>query len=553
MRHFFGCLLLALAFALGPGPQTSLAQEDPHAGHTAVGYVPREILERPLPLRKGVGAINDKVTTSSTDAQAFYNQGVAYLHSYVWIEAARSFNHALRLDPKLAMAYVGLSRAYSGLEDPKAAREALGKAEALASGASERERRRIAIRAKHLDAMAELANVAKHLAYKKAIDDALAADMNDPELWLLRGNAEESSAAGRGQRGTAASIAFYERAMKVSPDNFAAHHYLIHSYETINRIEEALRHGAVYARLAFSVPHAHHMYGHDLRRVGRIEEAIAAFRKADELEHAYYKAENILPDYDWHHPHNLDLLSTSYQYMGKIKEAERLMRETVALASVSDYREFNKKEWPAFLLARGRSAEALDAALALAKGKHAGARAIGHIYAGHALLVLGRTREATEELTAAEKEGQEVPQVGAMVTRSSLEPYVEGLRAEIYLRSGKMKEGREILKEVMRKLRAVPGPDAWSQGLFRLEAMARTAREVGDWELAEYTARQMLDHDPAYAGTHYALALVAEHKRDRAAARKAYAAAEKYWRNADADMPELSHVRANAQEQPPTR
>ncbi|HEX5736784.1 MAG TPA: hypothetical protein VF131_28390 [Blastocatellia bacterium] len=553
MRRFFSGLVFVLVFTFGLGLQTSLAQEDPHAGHAAVGYVPREILERPLPLRKGVGSINEKVTTSSTEAQAFYNQGVAYLHSYVWIEAARSFNHALRLDPKLAMAYVGLSRAYSGLEDPKAAREALAKAETLAAGASERERRRIAIRAKQLEAMADLPNVAKHIAYKKAIDDALAADMNDSELWLLRGNAEESSAAGRGQRGTAASIAFYERALKVSPDNFAAHHYLIHSYETINQIEDALKHGAVYARLSVSIPHAHHMYGHDLRRVGRIEEAIAAFRKADELEHAYYKSENILPDYDWHHPHNLDLLSTSYQYMGKVKEAERLMRETIALASVSDYREFNKKEWPAFLLARGRAKEALDASLALSKGKHAGARAVGHIYAGHALLVLGRIGEATEELTAAEKEGQGLPQVGAMVTRSSLEPYVEGLRAEVYLRSGKMKEGREILKEVMRKLRAVPGPDAWSQGLFRLEAIARSAREVGDWELAEYTARQMLDHDPAYAGTHYALALVAEHKRDKAAARKAYAAAQKYWRNADADLPELSQVRANAQEQPPTR
>ncbi len=553
MRHFFSRLLFTLVFAFGLGLQTPLAQEDPHAAHMAVGYVPREILERALPIRKGVGAVTDKVTTSSNEAQAFYNQGVAYLHSYVWIEASRSFNQALRLDPKLAMAYVGLSRAYSGLEDPKAAREALNKAEALAAGASERERRRIAIRAKQLDAMADLANVAKHLEYKKAIDDALAVDMNDSELWLLRGNAEESSAAGRGQRGTAASIAFYERVLKVSPDNFAAHHYLIHSYETINQIQDALRHGAVYARLSFSIPHAHHMYGHDLRRVGRIEDAIAAFRKADELEHAYYKSENILPDYDWHHPHNLDLLSTSYQYMGKVKEAERLMRETNALAVVSDYREFNKKEWPAFLLARGRTAEALEASLALTKGKYAGARAIGHIYAGHALLVLGRTQTATDELTAAEKDGQELPRVGAMVIRSSLEPYVEGLRAEIYLRSGKMKEGREILKEVMRKLRAVPGPDAWSQGLFRLEAIARTAREVGDWELAEYAARQMLDHDSAYAGTHYALALVAEHKRDRAAARKAYAAAEKYWRNADADLPELSQVRANAQEQSSTR
>ena len=64
-----------------------------------MGWVPREILEKPTTLRDGIGKLNDVVTTSSKDAQAFYNQGVAYLHSYVWIEAARSFNQALKADP----------------------------------------------------------------------------------------------------------------------------------------------------------------------------------------------------------------------------------------------------------------------------------------------------------------------------------------------------------------------------------------------------------------------------------------------------------------------
>jgi tetratricopeptide (TPR) repeat protein len=537
MKRFalFSIVFIILSFNVAP------AQEDSHAHH-AIGYVPREVLNRPVTLREGTGRVHEEVTTKSKEAQAFYDQGLAYLHSYVWIEAARSFNHALRLDPNIAMAYVGLSRAYSGLDDHTSAREVLAKAQSLQS--SPRERRRIQLRVLQLDAMDDLANTAKHLAYKRAIDEAIAIDLNDSELWLLRGNAEESTAAGRGQRGGAASVAFYERALKVSPDNFAAHHYLIHSYETIGNIELALRHGEVYARLSFAIPHAHHMFGHDLRRVGRIEDAIAAFRRADELERAYYKAENVRADYDWHHQHNLDLLSTSYQYMGQMKTAERLMREALSLDTASEGREFNKKEWPGFLLSRGRKEESRAAARELAQGKFTGGRAVGHVFAGHALAAMNKIAEARSELAAAEKLTQELPRISPFVTQSTLSPYLDGLRGEILLRTDKREEGREMLLSVMRRLRATPGPDAWSQALFRLEAIARVAREVGDWEFAEYAARQMLDHDSSYAGTHYALALVAEHKGDAASAQKEFALALKYWRKADADLPELSEARA---------
>jgi len=97
-----------------------------------------------------------------------------------------------------------------------------------------------------------------------------------------------------------------------------------------------------------------------------------------------------------------------------------------------------------------------------------------------------------------------------------------------------------MLEEVARKARAAPGPDAWTQALFTLEGIARAAREVGDWELGGWAARQMLDHDPNYAGTHYALALVAEHNGDGAIARAERALVEKYWKNADRDLPELA-------------
>jgi tetratricopeptide (TPR) repeat protein len=517
----------------------ALAREHQHENHAPADSIPLEILQRPVTLRSGIGAMHEAVTTSSKEAQAFYDQGLAYLHSYVWIEAARSFNQALRLDPKLAMAFVGLSRAFSGLNAMEAARAALDQAQALQTTTSASERQRISIRAKQLEAMRDPGNAAKHFDYKKAIDDAIAAGGNNVELLLLRGNAEEANASGRGQHGGAASITFYLRALAAQPDNFAAHHYLTHSYENTGRIEEALKHGERYARLAPAIPHARHMYGHDLRRVGRVSDAIAEFRKADELENAYYKSENIPAQYDWHHEHNLDLLSTSYQHEGQMNAAEQLMRQAFAIPSMQDALEFNKRQWPEFLLARGRTDEALEAANTLAKSRWDIVRSIGRVMASRALMAGGKLPAASDEAKAALNELRDSGRRADFVR-----PYIEALQGEFFLRTGQAEKGRAVLKEMMRKVRAELGPDAWTQSLFKLEAIARVAREAGDWELAEYAAQQMMEHDPNYAGAHYAMALAAEHKGDKAGALEMFAAAEKFWRNADADLPELLETRA---------
>src|SRR5437762_5886615 len=102
-----------------------------------------ELARRPVPLRSGIGAAHDDLTTASTQAQAFYDQGLAYLHSYVWLEAARSFNQALRLDANLAMAHLGLTIAYTELNAPAAARDALSRAQALRAKASAHDRTHI--------------------------------------------------------------------------------------------------------------------------------------------------------------------------------------------------------------------------------------------------------------------------------------------------------------------------------------------------------------------------------------------------------------------------
>lgn len=525
------------------------AQEDPHAACAAPpSHIPADLLERPVPLRDGAGNSHEDVTTQSAQARAYYNQGLNYLESYVWIEAARSFHQAVRLDPNLAMGYIGLSRTYSGLDNTVVAWRYFDRARELAGGVSERERRRIEIRGKQLAAMENLEDATLLVAYRKAVDDALVADLDDPQLWLLRGNASEPTAAGRGQRGGAASIAYYEQVLALVPDHASAHHYLVHTYETIGRIDKALEHGEAFARLAPSIPHAAHMWGHDLRRVGRVDEAIAQLKKADAIERAYYEAENLDPSFDWHHRHNLDLLAMCYQYKGQMKQAEATMREVEALTVLDAYGAYILTVLPGFLNHRARYQEALEAARSMVALPYPQARSAGHALAGQALIGLRRIHEAGEELASAERELDNVPRVVAGVTpnRAKVEGWVTALRGELLLRTGRMEEGRAVLKEAQLALRAVPGPDAWIQALFRLETMARSAREAGDWELAEYTARQMLDHDPSYGGSHLALALVLEHQGDASGAGRERAAARGYWRDADSDLAELQQLSATA-------
>jgi len=474
---------------------------------------------------------HDPAATAAPDAQRFYDQGLAYLHSYVWLEAARSFNQALRIDSKLALAHAGLTIAYTELNAPADARAALERAQALATGAHDR--RHVELCALRMAAETAPRDEAKLTAYRAALDSALAAFPQDEELWLQRGLAESSDPAERGQGSVAASISFYKKALALAPGHFAGHHYLTHAYENSGRVEEALTEGATYAKMAREVPHARHMHGHNLRRVGRIDEAIEEFKAADALAEAYFAAEKIPVEYDWHYQHNLDLLATSYQYVGKMAQAELILKRSFQIQSPLVVQEFNKREWPAFLLARGRAAEALEAANVMAAHRSPVVSAAGHVAAGQARLALGQFQAAADEANAALRaiRGAEG---GGLVALP-----LQTLQGEFFLRTGQKEKGRSMLEEVARKVRMATGPDAWSQALFTLEAIARAAREVGDWDLAASAARHMVAHDATYAGSHYALALVAEHNGDAAAARAERALVEKYWKNADRDLPEL--------------
>src|SRR5262245_30971238 len=86
-----------------------------------------------------------RVSTDSLQCQAYVDQALGFYYSYVWMEAARSFETATKHDPNCAMAWWGLSRACEkwGRGDQSAA---LRKAKDLMPRADQREQKLILAR-----------------------------------------------------------------------------------------------------------------------------------------------------------------------------------------------------------------------------------------------------------------------------------------------------------------------------------------------------------------------------------------------------------------------
>jgi len=521
--------------ALVVAPSSTVAQHEDH-GAPIAGRIPAEIIHRPLPLRTGIGVVHHATSAKSAEAQQFYEQGLDYLHSYVWLEAARSFNEALRREASFALAWVGLSRALTGLEDHNAAVAAQKKAEALAASVTPRERKWIDARTAQLASLGDRQSVEKRDAYRAALDAALEQDPGDAELWTLRGNFEEPGlwAAGRGQRGGASAIAFYERAIALVPGHFGAHHYLIHTYEMIGRFDEAVTHGKIYADAAPSVPHALHMYGHDLMKIGRTTEALEVFDRARRLEETYYESEKIARDFDWHHAHNTSLLAFSYRHEGRLRQAEGLMRQAAAVGQQNPSRQgYYKGVLVDFLIATGKLDEALASAKKMIEDQEATTRTLGQALAARALLAGNQTSEARpflDALPAASPGGYNGSQIDLA-------------RGEAAVRANDAQTGARLLEGLLVRARQQRTPDGWIEGVFFIEAAFDVAMRANQPTLAAKAAAMLMEHDAAYGGSHYAQGLIAERDGNRAAAAKSFQEAASLWKNADSEFKPLVEAR----------
>ena len=68
----------------------------------------------PAKLMTGQGTVHFPITTSSPEAQKFFDQGVAQMHSFWAREAERSFLQAAQLDPAAPMPQWGIAMVAAG-------------------------------------------------------------------------------------------------------------------------------------------------------------------------------------------------------------------------------------------------------------------------------------------------------------------------------------------------------------------------------------------------------------------------------------------------------
>jgi len=259
---------------------------------------------------QGIGEASLKITTTSDQAQAYFNQGLRLLHCFWDFEAYRAFKEAARLDPSAAMAYWGefealkMSGRHGAVSEEKDAD--LAKAKSLADHVTDREQLyiRAAANEKHGDDSGDSE------AYRRVMEtlvDRYPDDL-DAQAFLALEEMNGYKTDGHPNGGELYSQALLRNLLAAHPDNAAANHYWIHAMEGSSRPDEALRSADALGRLAPNSGHMVHMPGHIYWRVGDYERARQAFIASTRVDEAYMAAQQIHPDEDWNYAHNLAYL-----------------------------------------------------------------------------------------------------------------------------------------------------------------------------------------------------------------------------------------------------
>jgi tetratricopeptide (TPR) repeat protein len=293
---------------------------------------------QPVTLVKGLGDLHHPVSTHNPQAQQFFDQGLRFIYAFNHDEAARSFQHAAELDPKLAMAYWGVAEAvgpnYNDPADPeryKRAHEAIQKAVDLSGNALPSEQAYIQAMAKRFpaDPGSDLRKAAED--YRDAMREVAAKFPDDLDAATLFAEAGMNlhpwglwHQDGTPQAGTEEIVSTLESVIKRDPNHLGAIHYYIHAVEASNNPERALAGANKLAALAPAAGHIVHMPAHVYIRTGDYEAAVKTNEQAAEVDRAYIKASGAQGIYPMmYYSHNLHFIAMCGAMNGRYEEARK--------------------------------------------------------------------------------------------------------------------------------------------------------------------------------------------------------------------------------------
>lgn len=341
LSHVDAVLVSLCWLALLPGPGCSgPRREAPAAASPATPPPPRPW----EPLFPGLGAHGRRVSTSSAEAQRYFDQGLNFLYGFNHDEAIRSFQQAAALDPSCAMARWGQALALGphinnpGLppDRAEAAWTALSKAQALAAGASALERSLIAALARRYAMPQPADRRPLDEAYAQAMRQLYRSNLEDPDLGALFAEAlmdlrpwDLWTREGQPQPGTLEVVATLEAVLARAPDHPLANHLYIHAVEASPKPERADAAADRLRDLQPGLGHMVHMPSHiDVRR-GRWAQAAEANDKAIAADRRY---RGLAPRQDFYRlymAHNHHMLAYAAMMRGQGERALRATEEMV--------------------------------------------------------------------------------------------------------------------------------------------------------------------------------------------------------------------------------
>jgi tetratricopeptide (TPR) repeat protein len=289
------------------------------------------------PLWQGLGTLSHPITTSSEQAQRYFDQGLRLAYAFNHAEAWRAFKQAQALDPGCAMCFWGEAFVLgANINAPmeegavQPAFIALTNAKARAGKATPAEQALIDALAQRYSSDPAADGAALATAYADAMAAAHAAHPDDQDIAVLFAEAvmntspwdywESDGRTPKGRLGEA--VAAIEGVLAANPEHPGAIHLYIHLTEASAEPERAEPFADRLAALMPAAGHIVHMPAHTYYRIGRyldaLETNIAAVA-ADEAHLAQVDARGAYP-YGYY-PHNIHFALVSAFMAGDAEHA----------------------------------------------------------------------------------------------------------------------------------------------------------------------------------------------------------------------------------------
>lgn len=327
--------------------------EEPTVGMKSMACAPPVVdaawytSDNKAPLFKGMDVINYKISTKNSEAQKYFNQGLALAYAFNHAEAARSFYYASKLDPNCAMCHWGYAyvlgpnynagmepdnyeRAYKTIQTAlKTSMNATMKEKALIEALSKRYVEKPIDDRKHLD-----------IAYSNAMKEV---NTNFPEDTNINALYVESvmdlhpwdlyEKNGKPKPWTPEIVKLLEQILHKDPKHIGANHFYIHAVEASNTPQRG------YEAAKFfddgnvnSFGHLVHMPSHIYIRTGDYHKGTIANINACKIDSTYVTMCHAQGAYPLaYYPHNFHFMAGTATLEGNSKWAMIGAKETSKL------------------------------------------------------------------------------------------------------------------------------------------------------------------------------------------------------------------------------